>query len=77
MYALIYDDQRMEQVSKIVISVHRSREGAEFVRERRMARLGREAEECRVRVVWTEKAVDVGDEVLSDEYEPCLCDPRE
>jgi hypothetical protein len=71
MYALIYDDQRPERVAKKVISVHKSREGAEFVLERRMARLGRKDEECCARVVWTEKAIKIGDEITPEDYETC------
>jgi len=63
MYALIYDDYKVEQSKKKVISVHETREESENALSIRQDKLGRRVFECNTRIVWTDKIVGA-DEVL-------------
>ncbi len=69
MYALIYDEHRLERPQKKVISVHEDRAGAEAALEQRKADLGRSVFECNTRIVWVEKTITAGDSVGPGEYD--------
>lgn len=69
MYALIYDEHRIERPRKKVISIHETREAAETALEKRKAELGRKVWECHTRIVWVEKEIDAGDTVGPGEYD--------
>jgi hypothetical protein len=61
MYALIYDEHRLEEPLKKVISVHKGRHTAEAALEKRRTRLDRKIWECHTRIVWVEKGIAPGD----------------
>jgi hypothetical protein len=69
MYALIYDEHQLDEPKKKVISVHDSRPAAEAALEKRKAELGRKVWECNTRIVWVEKSVAAGDNVLPGEFD--------
>ena len=69
MFALIYDEHRLDRPLKKVISVHKSRWAAEIALENRKQRLGRRVWECHTRIVWTKRPVTVGDAVGPGEYD--------
>ena len=69
MYALIYDEHRLDKPEKRVISIHDSREAAEVALEKRKEELGRKVWECHTRIVWTEKKIEAGDAVGPGEYD--------
>jgi hypothetical protein len=69
MYALIYDEHRLERPLKQVISIHKSRQAAETALEKRKARLGRRVWECHTRIVWTEKGIKAGDSLGPGQYQ--------
>lgn len=69
MYALIYDEHRLDRPQKRVISVHRKRETAEGALKERMKKLGRSVTDCNTRIVWVEKTVQAGGTVGPGEYE--------
>jgi hypothetical protein len=69
MYALIYDEHRLGEPQKKVISVHESRQVAEVALERRRAELGRRVWECNTRIVWVEKDTAAGDFLNPSEYD--------
>jgi hypothetical protein len=69
MYALIYDEHRLDRPEKRVISIHRRRDTAEDALEKRQKKLGRTVTECNTRVVWVKKAVRAGETVGPGEYE--------
>ena len=68
MFALIYDEHRLERPQKKVLSVHASRGNAELALEKRKKELGRKVWECHTRIVWVEKKVATGDTVGPGEY---------
>jgi hypothetical protein len=68
MYALLYDEHRLDRPQKRVISVHDSREAAEVALDERRERLGRKVWECYTRIVWTAKEVNSGDFLGPGEY---------
>ncbi len=63
MYALIYDDHKLNQSHKKVISVHETREESDKALAKRQNNLGKSVYECNTRIVWTDKVV-VADDVL-------------
>jgi hypothetical protein len=69
MYALIYDEHRLEEPQKKVISVHDSRPAAEAALEKRKEELGRTVWECNTRIVWVEKSVAAGENVIPGEFD--------
>jgi len=69
MYALIYDEHRLDKPEKRVISIHDSREAAEVALEKRKEELGRKVWECHTRIVWTEKRIKTGNVVGPGEYD--------
>jgi hypothetical protein len=69
MFALIYDEHRLDRPQKRVISIHRKRETAEEALKERMKKLGRSVTECNTRVVWVEKQIRSGDTVGPGDYE--------
>jgi hypothetical protein len=69
MYALIYDEHKLDIPQKKVISIHESRGEAEDALEKRKAALGRKVWECHTRIVWTEKRIKTGDVVAAGEYD--------
>ena len=69
MYALIYDEHKIEVPQKKVISIHESRHEAEAALEKRKEELGRKVWECHTRIVWTEKKIEAGDVVGLGEYD--------
>ncbi len=64
MYALIYDEHDSDNPKKQVISVHRTREGAEKALRERQKDLRRRVWECNARVVWVDRRVKPGDLLL-------------
>jgi hypothetical protein len=68
MYALIYDEHRLERPQKRVISVHDTRKNAELALEDRKVALGRKVWECNTRIVWVEKRIAAGESVGPREY---------
>jgi len=69
MYALIYDEHRLERPQKKVLSVHETREDSEEALEKRKEELGKKVWECNTRIVWIEKEISSGDYVGPGEYE--------
>ena len=69
MYALIYDEHRLERPRKKVISVHETREEADKSLEQRKEERGRKVWECNRRIVWAEKESSSGGFVGPGEYE--------
>ena len=69
MFALIYDEHRLDRPQKRVISVHKTRETADMALETRKKKLGRKVWECHTRIIWTEKKVGAGDVVGPGEYD--------
>lgn len=69
MYTLIYDEHREEELQKKVISVHADRQAAEAALDKRRAELGRTVWECNTRIVWVEKSVAAGDNVIPGEFD--------
>jgi len=68
MYALIYDEHRLERPQKRVISVHDSRKNAELALEDRKVALGRKVWDCHTRIVWVEKRIAAGESIGPEEY---------
>ncbi len=68
MYALIYDDHKLDQPQKKIISVHKTREEAEKALLQRQIELGKRVYECNTRIVWTDKAVAVDDVIDTGEF---------
>lgn len=60
MYALILDDRDPNKPLKQVLSVHRTRPGAQKALEKRRRTLERRIWECDARIVWTDKKIRVG-----------------
>jgi len=69
MYALIYDEHRLDRPQKKVLSVHDSRTEAETALQQRRQDLNRRVWECHSRIVWVEKPIHSGDAVGPGEYE--------
>jgi hypothetical protein len=69
MYALIYDEHRVEEPLKKVISVHKGRQTAEVALEKRRTRLGRKIWECYTRIVWVDKEISAGDLLGPSEFD--------
>ena len=69
MYALIYDEHRLDRPQKRVISIHKRRDTAEEALEKRQKKLGRTVTECNTRVVWVTREVHAGETVGPGEYE--------
>jgi hypothetical protein len=69
MYALIYDEHRLDRPLKRVISLHRTRTEAENAQEKRMKELGKRVWDCHARVVWIEKPVSVDGVVGPGDYD--------
>ncbi len=68
MYALIYDDHKLDQPKKKIISVHKTREEAEKALLQRQIELGKRVYECNTRIVWTDKAVTAADVIDTGEF---------
>jgi len=68
MYALIYDEHRLDRPEKRVISIHRRRDTAEDALEKRQKKLGRTVAECNTRVGWVKKKIQSGDSVGHGDY---------
>ena len=68
MFALIYDTHDLDKPQKRVISVHKTRQTAERVMEIRMARLGKNVEECNTRIVWVKRKVNREDVVIDKDF---------
>ena len=68
MYALIYDEHDPNKPLKKVISVHRTRAGAEKALEQRQKELKRKVWECEARVVWVKGRVKAGDYISPDSF---------
>ncbi len=68
MYALIYDEHKLGEPNKVVISVHRSRQAADKALEERKRKLGKKVWECNTRIVWVNKRVRAGDYVRTGEF---------
>ena len=69
MFALIYDEHRLDHPQKKVISVHTNRDDAEKALEKRKMQLGRKIWECHTRIVWVDKRIGSGDVVGPGEYD--------
>jgi len=69
MYALIYDEHKLDQPLKKVISLHRTRSAAEDALERRQRKLHRRGWDCNTRIVWLEKRVKNGEFVRTADFE--------
>jgi len=52
MYALIYEEHEPSEITKEVLSVHKTRAEAEKALEKRQHRLKRRVWECYARIVW-------------------------
>ena len=63
MYALIYDEYKPGKKTKEVLSVHRTRKGAEKALMERQKDLSRRVWECNTRIVWVEGRVRKGDHI--------------
>ncbi|HDZ24414.1 MAG: hypothetical protein DRN37_05520 [Thermoplasmata archaeon] len=61
MYAVIYDEHEPNEIAKEVLSVHRTRKGAEKALEERQKSLERRVWDCNARIVWVEGEVRKGD----------------
>jgi len=68
MYTLIYDDHKLDQIKKKVISVHETRKKSEEVLTKRQTDLGRRVYECNTRIVWTDKEVSTDDVLEANEF---------
>jgi hypothetical protein len=77
MFALIFDEHRLERPGKKVISVHRTRKGAEraLSRHRRKTH-GKRLWECNIRIVWTQKPVKSGATVTPRQFDTWRPDER-
>ena len=69
MYALIYDEHRLDRPDKRVISTHPRRRDAEAALDERKRQLGRSVVECNTRIVWVEKYIRAGETVGPGEYD--------
>ena len=70
MYALIFDEHNLKKPFKKVISVHRTRKGAETaLGKHRKTTHGKRLWECNMRVVWTQEKVKTGDVVTAPQFE--------
>ena len=69
MYALIYDESDPAQREKKVISVHKTRETAEKVLEKRQRKLDRRVWECHTRIVWVDGRVHEGDIITPNSFD--------
>lgn len=61
MYVLIYDEHEPNELAKEVLSVHRTRKGAEKALEERQKGLERRVWDCNARIVWVERKTRKGD----------------
>lgn len=68
MYALIYDDHKLHQSQKKVISVHKTRDESDKALAKRQNDLGRKVYECNTRIVWTDKVVAADDVLETSEF---------
>jgi hypothetical protein len=68
MYALIYDDHKLNQLQKKVISVHETREESDDALVKRQKDLGRKVFECNTRIVWVDKVVAAEDVLDTSEF---------
>jgi len=68
MYALIYDDHKLNQSQKKVISVHETREEADKSLSKRQNDLGKRVYECNTRIVWTDKVVATDDVLDTSDF---------
>ena len=70
MYALIFDEHNLAKPFKEVISVHRTRNGAETaLGKHRKSTHGKRIWECNLRVVWTRAKIRTGDSVPPRQFE--------
>jgi len=68
MYALIYDDHKLDKSQKKVISVHETRDESDRALSKRQNNLGKSVYECNTRVVWTDKVVAADDVLGTSEF---------
>jgi hypothetical protein len=68
MYALIYDDHKLNQLQKKVISVHETREESDDALVKRQKDLGRKVFECNTRIVWVDRFVAAEDVLDTSEF---------
>ena len=69
MYALIWDEHKLDKPLKKVISIHKSRHEADIALENRRKELRKKVWECHTRIVWVKKEILGGDYVGPGEYE--------
>jgi len=69
MYALIFDEHNLEKPLKKVISVHRTRKGAETALSKHRKTHGKRLAECNMRVVWIQEKIKAGDSVTDRQFE--------
>jgi len=69
MDALIFDEHNLENPSKRVVSVHKTRQSAEAAFSERRKTHGKKVQECNMRVVWTQKKIKAGDSVTAPQFE--------
>jgi hypothetical protein len=69
MYALIFDEHNLKKPFKRVISVHRTRKGADTALYQHRKTHGKKVQECNMRAVWVEKRIKAGDAVTPREFE--------
>lgn len=69
MYALIFDEHKLDKPLKKVISVHRTRKSAETALSKHLKTHGKRFWECNMRVVWMQKKIRAGDSVTPRYFE--------
>ena len=69
MYALIFDEHNLEKPLKRVVSVHRTRKGADTALDKHRKTHGKKVQECNMRTVWVAKKIKAGDTVTARQFE--------
>jgi hypothetical protein len=69
MYALIFDEHSLANPLKKVISVHRTRSGAETALSKHRKTHGKRFWECNMRIVWMQEKIKAGDSVTARQFE--------
>jgi hypothetical protein len=69
MYAIIFDEHNLEKPLKRIISVHRTRKGAETELVKHRKTHGKKVQECNMRIVWTEERTKAGNFLTDPQFD--------
>lgn len=69
MYAIIFDEHDSEKPLKRIVSVHRTRKGADAALIKHRKTHGKKVAECNMRIVWTEEKIKTGKSLTAGQFD--------